>query len=416
ASITALEDEWLGLAALHDPDPPEILFQRYLDRIGDRDTQVIALYRLARQVLDRPETTRKKRQLVLQMLGQALSAMQSDARLVALTPWLPELVAHVDLHRAIEDYREAFARLLGLHTVSWPARRDAIEGLLVRLASVLLSRKAEASRWTRSVRALFVTFEETLAHGIPGQEESAAADLLPTLTATLERLPAEVANLEHPLGSGLRFSDAESEQIRTLCQAPTEERVRALETFAGTDVPQRMAQALAFLLLREGTEKVLAWIDRCPSGSQRDDLCRRLVVQGWVTGPAAGDLLRRIVDSDLARETSVWIGDTSHGAGDWLPAFATLAAENEVDPSDPVWTPLLRDLWTSEPSTRRQILAEAVCAALSLEAPQTAERALRLWLHAHLSPRDHRRQPGTCDKALGAIRTALALSPSAGAI
>ncbi|HSK79038.1 MAG TPA: DMT family transporter, partial [Thermoanaerobaculia bacterium] len=41
AWITALEDEWLGLPALHYPDPPEIRFLRYLDRIGDRDTQVI---------------------------------------------------------------------------------------------------------------------------------------------------------------------------------------------------------------------------------------------------------------------------------------------------------------------------------------------------------------------------------------
>ena len=69
-----------------------------------------------------------------------------------------------------------------------PPVRDALEALLVRLASTLFTRKDETSRWTRSTGALFAGFEQLLADGIPGQEESAAADFLPVLTAALERL------------------------------------------------------------------------------------------------------------------------------------------------------------------------------------------------------------------------------------
>ncbi len=412
ASVAVLEDEWLGLAALHDPAPPEVLFQRYLDRIGDRDTQVIALFRLARQILDHPETAREKRQLVLQMLGQTLGAMQSDVRLVALTPWLPEMAARVDPDLALEEYREAFARVFGLHTVSWPVRRDALERLLVQIAS----RDVETSRRARMASALFAGFEQLLADGIPGQEESVAADLLPVLTAALERLPAKVgANLEQPLGSRLRFSDAESEQIRALCQAPVMERVRALETWRNVEPPFRLVQALTYLLVQERSDQVLVLLDRSPGGSQRDDLCRRLVAHGWVTGRAAGELIRKIEDSGMARETSLRIDSAPRGRAEWLVAFASLAAEDGIDPSDPVWTLALQNLWSSEPEPRRQVLAESVLTALGQGAPQTAEITLRLWLHAHLSPQDQRIQTGLCDSALAAIRTALVLSPAPGA-
>lgn len=411
ASVAPLEDEWLGLAALHDPDPPEILFQRYLDRVGDRDTQVIALFRLARRALDHPGTTREKKRLVLQMLGQALSAMQSVERLVALTPLLPELVARVDPGRAVEEYREAFARLLELHTVPWTIRRDALERLLVQLASNPIIRKSESPRWARDTCALFAELEHLLAESIPGHEESAAADLLPVLTAARERLPAEVTlHLERPFGRRLQFAEPESEQIRVLCQTSLAERIQALETFGAVGISLRMIQALAFLLLRDGPGNVLALIDRCPSGSQRDDLCRRLVMHGWTTGQAAGDLVQRIDDSSLRLEASIWTSRASCDTTQWMASFASLAAESGIDPSDPVWTPLIQDLWSSEPESRRQVLAEAVLTALGQEEPRTAESALRLWMHAHLSPQDQ--GAGLCDKALDAIRTSLSLSPA----
>ncbi len=387
ASVNALEDEWLGLAALHDPDPPEILFQRYLDRIGDRDTQVVALFRLTQRVLANPETTREKGLLALQMLGQALGAMQSDTHLVALTPWLPELMARVDPDLALEEYREAFARLFGLHTVPWPVRRDALERLLVGLASALFAREGKASHRARSAGALFTGFEQLLAEGITGQEESVAADFLPVLTAALERLPAEVAvNLKQSLGSRLRFSDAGSEQIRALCQASITERIRTFETWRNVEPSFRYAQALVYLLVRERSDQALALLDQVPTGSQRDDLCRRLVAHSWVTGRAAGETIQRIGDSGMAREISIRIGCTSSDTEEWITPFASLAAESGVDPSDPTWMPLIQDLWNSEPEPRRQILAESVLTALGKGAPQTAESALRLWLHAHLSP------------------------------
>lgn len=415
ASVGTLEDEWLGLAALHDPDPPEILFQRYLDRMGDRDTQAIALFRLTRQVLDNSETTREKRQLVLQMLGQALGAMQSDARLAALTPWLPELVARFDPIRAIEEYREAFARLLGLHTVPWTVRRDALETLLVRLTSTL--REAKASSWTRTAPALFAGFEEHLADGIPGQEESATVDFLPVLTAALERLPAEVtASLESPIGSRLDISDAESEPIRALCQASVAERVRSLETWRTTEPPFRLTQALAYLLI--GSDQALAIIDRFPAGSERDDLCRRLVAHGWVVGPGADELIRRIGDSGTSLETRLLMPGTTASEKDpmrWMELLASRIVDVGANPSEPTWGPVLEEIWSCDPRQSRPTLAEAVLAALGREAPQTAENALRLWLHAHLSPRDGHAHSGVCKNALEAILASLALSPAPGA-
>jgi hypothetical protein len=283
----------------------------------------------------------------------------------------------------------------------------------VRLAPTLFARKDEASRWSRSASALFAGFEQLLADGIPGQEENVAADFLPVLTAALERLPAHVAaSLEQPLGSRLRFSDAESEQIRALCQAPISERIRTLETWQNVEPPFRLAQALACLLVRERPDQTLAVLDRLPASSQRDDLCRRLVVHGGGTGQAAGEFIRRIGDSGMAREAAIRIGRASGGTGEWLAAFASFVAESGVDPSDPAWTPLLQEIWNSEPGPRRQLLGDSVLKALGQAAPQTAESTLRLWLHAHLSPQDRGGKPGTCDSAHEAIRTALALSPA----
>jgi hypothetical protein len=417
ASVAALEDEWLGLAALQDPDTPAILFQRYLDRIGDRDIQALSVFRLARHALDHQAATGnggREGELVLQMLGQALGAIQSDARLAALTPWLPMLVAQVDPLRAAEEHREAFAHLIGLHTVPWPDRRDAIEKLLTSLGSCLFA-GGTSPRQEQRASELFGELETVLAEGIPGQEEEAAADLLPMLIASLELLPAGVAAArKHPLGSRLRFGETASEQVRALCLASAEERARALEEWKDTEPPSRLAQAVAYLLLAQGPEQVSARIDSWPAKPWRDDLCRRLAVHGWVTGNAARELVEKIGDFSVAQEaellikmTSLMIEDRTH----WLERVASRAADDGVDPSDPSWTPLLKEIWKSDPRQGRTILGEAVLAALGRGAPQTAETTLRLWLHAHLTPLDGDASPGSCDRARRAIRTALTLSP-----
>jgi hypothetical protein len=404
ASVARLDDEWRGLAALHDPDPPEIVFRRHIEPMDDGDTRVITLFRLAAKALEAPCPSRRTRKFVLQMLGQALANLHSDVRLVALTPSLPILAGRADPGLLLSETREAFVHLVNLMTVAWPLRRGAIERLLVSLGSCPAQRASE----------LFGELEGLLADGIPGQDEDAAADLLPVLTAARERLPAEVATIaKQPWGGRLRFSDATSEQIRKLCQASMEERLRTLERIEEIEPSSRVVQALVFLLLQGGTDPILSMIDRWPRGSERDDVCHRLVLHGWVAEEAAGELIRRMEDSRLTLEATVWTSHASHGTAEWTALFATLAVEYGGDPSDPAWVLLVQDLWSGEPEPRRQILAETVLAALGKEAPQTAEKALRLWLHAHLSPRDDCGKTGTCDKALGAIRAALSLSSPA---
>jgi AcrR family transcriptional regulator len=258
------------------------VFQRHVEPISDNDTRVIAMFRLAWKIMKTPQSRPRIWKLVIQMLGQALANLQSDSCLVALTPWLPVLASQADPSLPIPEFREAFTRLLNLQTVPWTLRRDAIERLLIYLGSCP----------ARKVLKLFSELEIILAYGIPGQDEEQAADLLPVLTAALERLPGTPKG--RPLGSWLRFEGYESEQIRLLCIASAEERTRRLKDELTSEIPPRRAQALSYLLLHQEPEQIPALVDSWPAGLWRDDLCRRLAGYGWVTGSTALNLLQRI--------------------------------------------------------------------------------------------------------------------------
>lgn len=407
ASVAPLNDEWLGLAALHDPDPPEIAFQRHVEPIGDGDTRVLATFRLAWKALEKPQPQQRTARLVLQMLGQALANLQSDARLVALTPWLPALAARADPGLLLAESREAFARLINLQTVPWSVRRDAIERLLVSLGTCPAQRASK----------LFAELEAILMDGIPGEDETEAADLLPMLTAGWERLPGAVAEpRDNPPGSRLRFVEAESEQIRMLCLDSADKRARRLAEWPPSEISSRIAQALSYLLLARQAERTPALVATWPAGPWRDNLCRRLASHGWVTGGTASELTRNIENAAMVKAAGLLVETRNQGGENrrrWLGQVASQVAEGEVDLSDPTWASLFAEIWASDPQQSREALAEAVLAALGNGAPQTAEIALRLWLHAHLSPKESDLPSNACDRARSAIRGALVLSSGA---
>jgi hypothetical protein len=424
ASIAALEDERLGLSALLDrPLQLQELAARTVSRMRDRERQNQALLRLAWHALGFESSFFGKRQdraAAIELVRGSL-AVGSDLRLAALTPEIARLGAQRGGSLAVAEFQEAARRLLSLDTVPWPRRLAALEAVLADAASVLDSPKRVAA------------VVETVAR-LPAEMEDGAAreevrrlwhEVLPRLVALADRLPDKTAQtLARSLRAGAQAAAGSSRSVLELCLAsPEERRLRAERLLREESPDPDVLRALPFLLARFGRPsglepEVLSAVERLPADASRDELCLRLIRHGWVRSETAERLAGLVQGPDLQVEARVWLGlqpGPGSPAGDsWLQDLAALVSRGGADPSDPAFEPLLARLWQQDPEKSEQALGQAVVEALPAGGRARGEAALRLWLHAHLSPRPGLPQPERlrrCADLEGVMRRALDLSP-----
>lgn len=393
----------------------------------------------------------------LQLVRHALTAVGKDERLLDLAVELLELAAPLPAGRAFPEAHEALSTAaLRFPEVPWARRREALETLLVRLEPVLLGdlgtvASAEAARRCARMAGLI----EAAADLADRAEESPARDdlrahwheVLPVLVAAAERMPGAVvdalvfpfwawfcdrflnpvhrllgrergrervwhaigrigAKLPERLRRGTRWLSGEPADfvhdwkpapaaagaVHLCCLAPDSRRAAAEALLADpAPPPAEEVRALAFLLAGSAAGLVCELVGRLPPGEERDGLCLALLRGGWIAGAEAGVLAGRIGDEEARREADLARGPEAMGDETWVAALGFLLERGSFDPADPRRWRTLRRLWTLGPAAA-PALAAATGRALA-RGRTVGERALRVWLQAHLAPRLGEAQP-----------------------
>lgn len=417
ASIEAVEGERLALSALlESPGDPRELAQRCLAPLRGGEVYAPALLRLACHALafeERHHRGRQDRVAAVELVRASLS-FASDDRLAAMTPEIAALGARRGAAQAVVEMQEAARRLLALETVAWRLRREALEDLLARLESVLLpggDRGPRACRRAAEVLRAFLRLPEDL-EPVSARDELRRHwdEVLPLFLAALDRLPGPVASLLEKVPRV--WPDWE----RWAAQAalPPEWTSSVRLCLNGRANEGEIHATAVYLLSSRSRARAVELVARLPSGEERDHLCRRLIRYGWLRGPAARSLLGLVEEAEMQLEAEAFL-ERQREEGAWMASLVALVARREVDPSDPAVGPLVERLWQTDPESAWSGLARAVVAALRGGGRRQGESAVRLWLHAYLSPRPGVEQQGRLEsakRAREALERALVLSPS----
>lgn len=411
ASVAALEDERLALAALLDsPLQLRELAARTVARIRDRERQNQALLHLADHALAFEADAFGKRQdraAAVELVRGSL-AIGSDGRLAALTPEIARLGARRGGSLAVAELQEAARRLLGLAAVPWPRRLAALERLLSYFPSLF-----ESDRRAAAVL-------ETLAR-LPAELDEVRRhwhEALPLLVAATDRLEPKAARALGPaFRAGAEAAPGLARSFLELCLLPREERVRRSQEILEQSPPAAALEALPYLLAwgepREATAPgVLQAVQKLPAGVERDEICLRLLRHGWVPAGTREPLAALVQDEDRLTEAHLWLDPH---APSWLPDLARLVVRGGADLFDPVFEPLLPCLGEQPSPQREEILGRAALDALRSGGRGRGETALRLWLHALLPPRPGVPQPERlkrCTDLQSLLERALALAPA----
>ncbi|HSK78976.1 MAG TPA: hypothetical protein VLQ45_21160, partial [Thermoanaerobaculia bacterium] len=325
--------------------------------------------------------------------------------------WLPEIVelgASLGSPRLLLELQAAVVELLAK---PWEETREIFEDLLFRLRTSLPPPERE--------RALLVLFRSL--REIPDTESrrERTLQLLPLLAAAAEQLPGKLIRrvFRRAGQSALREAPSPSPEGFTaqICAADPALRIEAAKVFAQGQnelAPGAPFHALALLVSQAAPETSVALVLRTLPDSLRDEACRRLIRYGWLPPLQARELLAVITQSVPALEAGLFLEE---GADPWLRSLARLAASHGFEPSAPESSPILERLWRIAPPLSRPCLADAVVTALR-SGPEEAERAIRLWLHAHLPPRlgaGKAERQKESEEAAGALREALTLAAPA---
>ena len=421
ASVAGAEDERLALALL--AGPPLDLRGRIEDsalRLRGKERRVQVLLDLARQALRLDERLHRNELRdplgPLQLIRQSLTGLGADDRLLALTVELVELIAPLPMDRLLPELHEAFeVALLRFPEVPWPQRREALEGLLVRLRPVLLQgcpwpgpRRPEAALGSAAADLIDAILElpQRAAEGAAREEiRRRWHEILVLVTAAAERLPvgSRVIGAERDW----RWLTVEQQRIVRLCADDVEtRRQRAAGWLVSRPMaPAGEAEALAYLLAAPFPDLACDLATRLPAGAGRDDLCLRLLRHGWVGPPESGRLEAAIGDPAVAAAARLWRRDLP--PEEWAATFAELVARYGLDPSHPGAWPLLRRLRQLDERHGTRLVAAAAAQALALGGTRAGERMVVLWLNAFLAPRPSRTEEAWRERS-ERVRTAIA--------
>jgi hypothetical protein len=417
ASARPLDEELLALSALlQNPFDPQDLARRYLLPLSSSDLQAQGLLRLARHALAFQRSFYGKRQdrvAALEVVRGSL-AVETDERLVALTPEIAALGSELGLKEAVAELQEAGRQLAGLATVPWSARAAALEHLLSLVGPVFLAGAPESRGRRKAVAVL-----ESIARLPMGPSGTALDELrshwheiLPMLIAAVERFPGcTVETIARAVREGTAACDGAGGEaamrIFALCLAPPEER-----TVWASPEPS-LLRALSYLLAAPEPGRTVELVRRLPA-VDRDFLGLRLIRFHWIDPEAAVPLAGLIAEPAQREEALSWLQLGKDSEEEWLRSLTALAASRSLDPSEPGRQPLLDRLWACDPGRSRPALAAAFPRSLQTGGRQRGEAALRLWLHAHLAPTPGTEQPQALqrgEQASETLRRSLILSP-----
>ncbi len=461
ASVDVLEDEVACLGVLLEvPDSPSELARHLLGSVRSDARRVEALMDLAWHGLRYQERTFRRglgdRRAPSLPLRQSLGVIASDAWLVALTPDLVDLGMAEGGRLGVAEVQEAIEQAIGLETVPWRYREEAIRQLFARIEAVARP-DGDRGLWVHRRRALrLVRWAGRLPRRpgeAPGLRELRGAwpRLLPVLVALvrrgeLARGPESERRLVRSLtrgwpcmtaglfrrsrtsdSSALRASDAELGVSLNLCRASIGERLKAAG--AVVEDPGRSGQradplleatvhALCYLLAGERASFVPGLVGSLGPGPSRDDLVFGLLRLDWLPPDEARRLVE-LLEQPKAERAWLELGILRPGAvseDEWLEALASLVAAGSLDPSSPSNAPVRRHLWQVDPRRSLPVLAQAVVDALGSAGRPGAENGLRLFLDAWLAPVLGRaggcEALGRSESAVIVLRQALSLAGS----
>ena len=419
--VDSIEDEIRGLSTLleYPLDLPG-LAEKKIGAIRDPGIRLQALLRLAWHSLAFQESFyggRPDRAAAIEMVRSAFTA-DTDERLVAVTPQVVELGTQLGGARAVAELQEAARRLIRLGSVPWEDRLEALERLLARVPSIFLA-SGDRRGAKRAAEVL-----EAVAR-LPFQSDGGAPleeiqghwhEILPMTIAVLDRLPEKVASrVRRTIRSVLSFPlPPVQTKVFELCALPPAERLSEIDSRLRQPGPdQEAARALPYLLLVPAPQRVRPALEVLPANAERDRLVLRLIRNGWLSSGQSSELQPLLSSVEAKQRAEVWISVERDA---WCRTLAALSARGEVDPAVPRDDSVVRRLWERSSPEHLRALAGAVLDALRTGGRQRGEAALRLWLHAWLSPklgtaqRDRTRQ---VEGAYGALRKALHLAPAA---
>lgn len=420
ARVDAIEDELRGLATLLQP-PLDLsdLADKQIGAIRDPGIRLQALLRLAWHSIAFQESFyggRPDRAAAIEMVRSAFTA-DTDARLVSLTPQVAELGAQAGGARAVAELQEAARRLVRLDSASWQERLEALERLLACIPSLFLGRgdRRGAKRAAEVLEAVARLPFQSDAGAAQEEIQSRWHEVLPIAVAVLDRLPDKpAARVRRILQSVLSFPvPPVQKRVFELCVLPSEERLREIDRrLREPDLDLEEARAIPYLLSARAPERISMALERLSADAERDSSVLRLVRNGWLPFEQITVLQPLLSSSEAGQRLEVW---SSQNADTWCSALAALSARGEVDPAAPGDEPLLRRLWERSSPESLQILARSVLEALRTGGRQRGETALRLWLHAWLSPKlgAAKREPQELAEELGSsLSRALELAPA----
>ncbi len=411
ATVEAVRDESLALSVLAEP-PLDLrdLIQRWLRPMHGKERQVQALVDLAHHALAFEESfyssSRRDPLGPLQIVRQALSGVGTDEQLLDLAIELVVLVAPLPLSRALPEIQETVDLvLLDLPAVDWPRRRDGIERLLLHIQPVLLrdlgrlTWRAAAARCRGAIHLLQVVAEMP-ERAAPG---SARDDLrrhwhevVPMLAAAGERwpLPARwrqrlndfwASAAERFPANWAWLSERQCHLVRLALDTGARLREAADGWHGAPMAAPDEAAALALRLSHGSASLVADLVGSLPPGRFRDDLALRLVGNGWLAPPASYQVEALILDR--ATHVAARLARDDLEPAEWARLLGELVVRQGLDPAQPRSWPILRRLRTKACPAILTALAESTIQALTV-GRRVGERALAIWLHAHLAPGD----------------------------
>ncbi len=346
ARIESLQDECHGLMALLEaPADPRGLLQRFVLPIRDPLIRTRAMLRLACHTLafEIACHAHPDRLLPLELVRWMITT-ETDEELASLTPEIAELGAGAGGKRATTEVQEAARQLAALEVVEWPVRREALEGLLARVAAGLLP-DAEAAKALVTILRLPIQLRPETARQ---QLRQRWHEILPLIAAAADRLPDKH---RRPVRRALQESqrdfsrDAVLPKIFALCLATAAERENTADSIS-TDDNSELQAALAYLLTKHSPRLVPEVVRRLPV-PDRASLALRLIRYSWIPKDRARELMPCVAGEASEAETEIWCGPENGDEAAWTERAALWIADEGPPPSDPHIEPLLSRLWSA---------------------------------------------------------------------
>ncbi|MCB1035173.1 MAG: hypothetical protein KDD47_15200 [Acidobacteria bacterium] len=429
ADVSDLEDELRALAVLQElPTEPALLGQRITSEVRSYPRRLLALADLAHHTLDferrtLPASRRDRLAAVLPLKG-ALGVVESEAWLSAFTPELVALGSVFGPRHALAEHQEAAERLLGLTTVAWLDRRDALEALLSRLTRHAPEGPAFSPEVTAAA-AWLGRFYRWLARRIADDGiKEARQDLSVLLVASFEALPQGIREtLQHPrlrfwagllhrlpggylvwqavnrfrqvLRKGTQGSGAaestwpsswpppplDRKVLPLLWAHPAARRRTARRCLSSPTGLNARGEALSYLLAAREPQLAAKLASGLSPEGRRDAHLLRMTRHRWLAS-ASTDLPLASGEENLRRQQLWAVPDRV----DFLGELGSLVRRGALDLWHPEQIPLRRQLWRLGSREASSGLGAEAVAAFAASGREGGSRALLWWLNSVLAP------------------------------